>query len=124
MKDLIDPSAPHPAELLSVLAFKKLNQIGERAKTLLARNRSLVQEFLRHCDRLDCTLPDFGTCIFPRFPGGDTQCLLDVLHDRYDTDIVPGRFFEMPDHFRIGIGMETATLSAGLERLATAIADL
>jgi aspartate/methionine/tyrosine aminotransferase len=124
IKDLIDPSAPHPAELLSVIAFKKLNQIGERAKTLLARNRELVRDFLRSCDRLDCALPDFGTCIFPRYKGGDTERLIDILHHRYDTDVVPGRFFEMPDHFRLGIGAETATLSAGLERLTAAMKDL
>jgi len=120
-KDLIDPSAPHPAELLSVLAFEKLDQIAERAKVLLERNRSLVRDFLRSCDRIECALPDYGTCIFPRFKGGDTQRLFDVLHDRYDTDIVPGRFFEMPDHFRLGIGGETAVLAAGLDRLSTAI---
>jgi aspartate/methionine/tyrosine aminotransferase len=123
LKDLIDPSAPHPAELLSVLAFKKLNQIAERARTLLERNRALMREFLRDCDRLECGLPDFGTCIFPRFKGGDTQRLFDVLHDRYDTDIVPGRFFEMADHFRLGIGMETEVLAAGLDRLNMAMKE-
>jgi aspartate/methionine/tyrosine aminotransferase len=121
IKDLVDPGAPHPAELLSVIAFKKLNQIGERAKTLLARNRELVREFLRSCDRLDCAVPDFGTCIFPRYKSGDTQRLIDILRDRYDTDVVPGRFFEMPDHFRLGIGVETETLSTGLERLDAAM---
>ena len=123
-KDLIDASAAHPAERLSVVAFKKLDQIADRAKTLLERNRSLVRDFLRSCDRIECGLPDYGTCIFPRFKGGDTQRLFDVLHDRYDTDIVPGRFFEMPDHFRLGIGGETETLSAGLERLSAALREL
>jgi aspartate/methionine/tyrosine aminotransferase len=124
LKDLIDPSAPHPAESLSVLAFKKLDQLAERAGMLLERNRALVREFFRNCDGLECSVPDFGTCIFPRFKGGDTQRLFDILHDRHDTDIVPGRFFEMPDHFRLGIGMETETLSIGLEHLSRVLCEL
>jgi aspartate/methionine/tyrosine aminotransferase len=117
IKDLIDPGSPHPLELLSVIAFRKLGQIGERAKTLLERNRMLVRKFLSNCDRLECALPDFGTCIFPRFKGGDAEQFVKTLHERYDTDVVPGRFFEMPDHFRLGIGGDTETLAAGLERL-------
>ena len=120
IKDLIDPSAPHPAELLSVVAFKKLDQIAERAKTLLARNRTLAREFFASCDGFECVVPEFGTCIFPRLKGGETERLIRILHERYDTDVVPGRFFEMPDHFRLGIGVETATLASGLERLKAA----
>ena len=37
------------------------------------------------------------------------------------TTVVPGRFFEMPQHFRIGIGGDTADLRAGLERLSAAL---
>jgi hypothetical protein len=34
---------------------------------------------------------------------------------------VPGTFFEMPRHFRIGIGGDTGGLRAGLERLGAAL---
>ena len=124
IKDLIDPSAPYPAELLSVIAFKKLNQIGERARTLLSRNRALVRQFFVNSDGFDCPIPEFGTCIFPRFKHGKTERLIEILHERYDTDVVPGRFFDMPDHFRLGIGVETATLTAGLERLRAAAEEI
>jgi len=124
IKDLIDPSAPHPAELLSVIAFRKLNQISERAKTLLSRNRALVHEFFASCDRFDCAIPQFGTCIFPRFKHGYTDRLVEILHERYDTDVVPGRFFDMPDRFRLGIGVETEVLVEGLRRLRTATEEI
>ena len=122
IKDLVDPSAAHPAELLSVMAFRELNRIAARAKTLLAKNRALVRDFLDGCDELECVWPEFGTCIFPRLKRGDADRFVAMLHERYDTDVVPGRFFGMPDHFRLGIGSETATLAAGLERLKTALA--
>ena len=121
MKDLIDPGSPHPLESLSVIAFEKLEQIGRRAKTLLARNRALIREFFSNCDRLESVVPDFGTCIFPRYKGGDTERLVETLHERYETDVVPGRFFEMPNHFRLGIGGQTETLTAGLGQLRAAL---
>ena len=37
---------------------------------------------------------------------------------------MPGRFFEMPQHFRIGIGCETAMLKEGLERLGKALDEI
>jgi aspartate/methionine/tyrosine aminotransferase len=35
--------------------------------------------------------------------------------------VVPGSFFDMPQHFRIGIGGETEMTRIGLERLAAAL---
>jgi hypothetical protein len=34
---------------------------------------------------------------------------------------VPGRWFEMPDHFRIGIGGPSAIVEEGLVRLGQAL---
>jgi hypothetical protein len=34
---------------------------------------------------------------------------------------VPGSFFELPAHFRIGIAIDTDMLEVGLERLASAL---
>jgi aspartate/methionine/tyrosine aminotransferase len=66
-------------------------------------------------------MPDQGTCVFPRMKSGDSDHLFELLHDHYDTDVVPGRFFEMPDHFRLGIGVENSVLKEGLERLEKAL---
>jgi hypothetical protein len=43
------------------------------------------------------------------------------LRENYETSVVPGKFFEMPRHFRLGIGGETEELRAGLERLGAAL---
>jgi aspartate/methionine/tyrosine aminotransferase len=43
------------------------------------------------------------------------------LREKYETSVVPGEFFGMPRHFRLGIGGETAALQAGLERLGAAL---
>jgi aspartate/methionine/tyrosine aminotransferase len=44
-----------------------------------------------------------------------------LLREKYETTVVPGKFFGMPQHFRIGIGGETAELGAGLDRLRAAL---
>ena len=103
IKDLVDPSAAHPAEMLSVIAYRELNRIAARAQTLLAKNRALVRDFLDGCDELECVWPEFGTCIFPRLKRGDADRFATMLHERFDTDVVPGRFFGMPGHFRLGL---------------------
>jgi aspartate/methionine/tyrosine aminotransferase len=43
------------------------------------------------------------------------------LREEYETSVVPGEFFEAPQHFRLGIGGETANLRAGLERVGAAL---
>jgi aspartate/methionine/tyrosine aminotransferase len=35
--------------------------------------------------------------------------------------VVPGSYFEMPQHFRIGLGGPTDVLRQGLERLGAAL---
>jgi aspartate/methionine/tyrosine aminotransferase len=123
IKDLIDPGSPHSTEQLSVIAFQKLNKLEARARRIIDANRSLVRDFLTSCPQLDLVLPDYGTCVFPRLKSGDSERLFEVLHTRYETDVVPGRFFEMPDHFRLGIGVDTAVLTEGLDRLGHALRD-
>jgi aspartate/methionine/tyrosine aminotransferase len=61
--------------------------------------------------------------VFPRLTHGDPDTFFNLLREKYETTVVPGTFFEMPRHFRIGIGGDTATLRAGLERLSTALDD-
>jgi aspartate/methionine/tyrosine aminotransferase len=124
MKDLLDPGASHPTELLSLVALRNIDRLAIRAKALLDRNRALVADFLSNCRQLEVALPKYGTCVFPRIRSGDGDRLFDLLHNRYDTDVVPGRFFEMVDHFRMGLGGDTDTLSEGLNRLDRALKEL
>jgi aspartate/methionine/tyrosine aminotransferase len=46
------------------------------------------------------------------------------LREKYETSVVPGRFFEAPEHFRIGIGGETEMVREGLSRVSAALDEL
>jgi hypothetical protein len=51
---------------------------------------------------------------------GDADAFLERLRSKFDTSAVPGRFFEMLDHFRIGMGVNTEMFAEGLNRISRA----
>lgn len=128
MHDMIDLTygvPAHSAERLSVIALDHLCQIAQRARDLLDRNRALLNSFLQsHQNQLQCKNSEFGTTVAPRLRVGDVDRLCHVLRDQFETSVVPGRFFEAPQHFRVGMGGPTDILQAGLDRTSTALTKL
>jgi aspartate/methionine/tyrosine aminotransferase len=114
-------SPVHPAELLAVIALDNLDRVRDRARVLLETNRMLVNEFLTRHPDLDCEPSRFGTTVFPRLRAGRTSEFVGVLREKFETSVVPGEFFEQPQHFRIGFCRATETVRGGLERLSTAL---
>jgi aspartate/methionine/tyrosine aminotransferase len=124
LNDLFAATPVHAGERLSVVAMQQLGEIGARAKALLDRNRMLLNEFLDTREDLEVIRADFGTVMFPRVRGESSDELCQLLRDKYETSVVPGRFFEMPAHFRVGIAGDTTVLEVGLERLGKALDEL
>jgi aspartate/methionine/tyrosine aminotransferase len=121
LNDLFAATGAHPAERLAVMALEHLELFRERARTLLAANRALLDTFLDSRSDLQCFRPPAGTVVFPRLRRGDPKAFFTLLREKYETSVVPGEFFEMPQHFRIGIGGETPGLRAGLQQLSSAL---
>ncbi|HYV83964.1 MAG TPA: aminotransferase class I/II-fold pyridoxal phosphate-dependent enzyme [Pyrinomonadaceae bacterium] len=121
LNDLFAATAVHAGERLSVVAMQQLEGIGERAQQLLDRNRQILNDFLDTREDLEVVRPEFGTVMFPRVRHGTSERLTGLLREKYETSVVPGIFFEMPAHFRIGIAGDTDVLKAGLERLEKAL---
>lgn len=124
LNDLFGVIPAHVAERLSCVALANLARVAARAQRLLAENGALLNEFLRTRDDLAAAEHTAGTVAFPRLQGATVEELCRLLARKYETAVVPGRFFEMPEHFRLGIGGETAQVSAGLARLAAALDEL
>jgi aspartate/methionine/tyrosine aminotransferase len=118
LHDLHAASYAHPAELLSVLAFEKLPAISTRMQAMLETNRGLLRAFLQQRDDLDYFWPEAGTVVFPRLKHGNVDAFCDFLRREFETSVVPGRFFEMPDRFRLGVGIPTADVRLALPQLA------
>lgn len=125
LNDLFGATQVHAAERLSIVALRQIDEIAARAKELLDRNRVLLNAFLDTREDLECVRPEFGTVMFPRLRSGETSTrLCHLLREKYDTTVVPGRFFERPSHFRVGISGDTEVLEAGLERLGSALDEI
>src|SRR6185295_10794607 len=96
LNDLFGNIPAHPAERLSVIALANLERIR----------------------------PRFGTVIAPRVLRGSADQLCELLREKYETSVVPGRYFDMPAHIRVGFGCDSEMLAGGLERLGAALDEL
>ena len=70
---------------------------------------------------LEVFRPEHGTVVFPKLRWGNVDEFAALLREKYETSVVPGRFFDMPQHFRIGIGGEAVMTREGLRRLGLAL---
>jgi aspartate/methionine/tyrosine aminotransferase len=121
LENLFAASPVHAGERLSVLALQQIETFAEKARKRLDNNRAVVKKFLTTRDDLEFVEPDGGTVFFPKLVRGNADLFCDLLKEKFETSVVPGRFFEMPEHFRIGIGSDSGTLSEGLNRLGLAL---
>jgi aspartate/methionine/tyrosine aminotransferase len=124
LDDLFAATPVHAAERLSVVALKKIATLGQWAKSRFDTNRQLLNEFLDTRNDLQTVRPASGSIMFPRVKAGSADELLKLLRDKYDTSVVPGSFFDMPAHFRIGLGGETEEMAEGLRRLGLALDEI
>jgi aspartate/methionine/tyrosine aminotransferase len=121
LNDLHGVLPPHVAECLAVVAFDRLASLRARANDMIDANRATYAEILGDHPGLEQWPCDQGTTAFPRLKHGDGDAFFDLLTGRYETSVVPGRYFGRPDHMRVGLAGETAMTRAGLQRIAAAL---
>lgn len=119
--DLFENIPAHIPEQISCVAFDNLKKIAARTRALLVANRKLLDAFLGSRKDLEFVTPVAGTVVFPRLRRGRTEDFVRLLREKHETSVVPGQFFAMPEHFRIGIGGDTELLHRGLERMSAAL---
>jgi hypothetical protein len=124
LNDLFGVNQAHPAERLACIAFDHIDEVIGDNPAMLAANRRRWNELVQARADLQCMPAEHGITAFPRWIGGDTERLNDHLHDQHDTAVVPGRWFEMPEHFRVGFGMSTSEFEAALDRLRAGLDNL
>src|SRR5262249_46821717 len=121
INDLYAATPVHPAELMSVIALDNLQKVADRADSIIECNREAWDALLHAHPGLWCFRPQFGTVVFPRLSRGTADEFFDFLTRQYETSVVPGRFFEMPQHFRVGLGGNSIMTLEGMRRLGTAL---
>jgi aspartate/methionine/tyrosine aminotransferase len=124
LNDLFGVNQAHAAERLACIAFENLEEVIGDTPAMLERNRAAFNAFAVSRDDLECMPAEHGIVAFPRWTGGDTDRLDGYLREQYEAAVVPGRWFEMPDHFRIGFGYPADHFEEALRRLGSALDDL
>ena len=124
LNDLFAATPVHPTEILSVIALQNLDKIRERAKRIVETDRADLKRFLDgNTSNVAAVRSPYGTTSFPKLLRGDVAELLQRLRTTFETTVVPGKFFEMPDHFRIGMGVDHAMFVEGLRRLSESLRE-
>jgi aspartate/methionine/tyrosine aminotransferase len=123
LNDLFGVNQAHPAERLACIAFEHIDAVIGDTPAMLARNRELWNTFVGGRGDLDCMPAEHGITAFPRW-SADTERLNALLTSKYDTAVVPGRWFEMPEHFRVGFYLLAADFGEALDRLGSALDEL
>jgi aspartate/methionine/tyrosine aminotransferase len=121
LNDLFSATPVFPGELLSVAAFQHLNLLRERARHIVEADRKLLRDFLVEQLAISAVRTHWGTTSFVRLANKDAGAFLERLQSEFDTSAVPGRFFEMPDHLRVGMGVNTEMFAEGLNRIGRAL---
>jgi aspartate/methionine/tyrosine aminotransferase len=122
MRDLTDGSGSIVAERASTVAFAHLPELLARGRAALDANTARFAQFMTTTPVLEWVPPDGGTVAFPRLRSGESaDALAEELLARYETAIVPGRFFEADAHFRVALGIKPDVLARGLDAIAAAL---
>ena len=115
LNDLFGAVGSMPSDSLAVAAFRQLDSLLERTRGLIEPNQFLIRNFLQaHDEFLEYVLPKHSMIVFPRLKHFEDSEPLHNLLRRYETSIVPGKFFEDARHFRLGFAVRTADVETGL----------
>jgi aspartate/methionine/tyrosine aminotransferase len=118
VRDLVDNWAPMPSDRLAVVAFRNLDALAARARSIIEANAVNVSRWLAARPDVECVAPR-ATLAFPRLKGvADAGPLVEELFARTGTAVTPGLYFGAPAHFRIAFGGAPDRVARGLEELS------
>jgi len=121
LNDCMAATPVYPGELLSVAIFNQLDQVRERFRRIVQADRLVLSAFLDRNDKVHAVRTPWGTTSFMRLGSDDADGFLARLRSEWETSAVPGRFFEIPGCFRIGMGVNSEMFAEGLSRLERAL---
>jgi aspartate/methionine/tyrosine aminotransferase len=101
-----------------------IDRLLEWSRIRAQQNWEIVDNFLSNQNALRWVKPEGGIIVFLHAANGkDTSGLTDLLREKYKTLVMPGRFFDQPDGFRLGFGGPAEELTEGLRRIGLAVEE-
>jgi aspartate/methionine/tyrosine aminotransferase len=111
--------------LLGARVVREADRLTAWAERVSSAGREVVERWVAGETRVSWVPPRAGITGCIRLP----ELMQDVpfaqhLRERYDTQVVPGSFFEAPGAVRVSFGVPPAILEQGLANLSAALDDL
>jgi aspartate/methionine/tyrosine aminotransferase len=109
-------------EFFAEIAIRHREDILRRTREVTAANLPLVEALVQqHSELLDWVRPDGGMTAFIRLRGGrNARGLCEALLTE-GILLTPGDCFNVPDHVRLGFGVERARFPEAMDRLGVAL---
>ncbi|ELZ60681.1 MULTISPECIES: pyridoxal phosphate-dependent aminotransferase [unclassified Haloferax] len=117
------PAVAEPSTKLARRALHHGDEIEAAAREHLSANHDLLATFVADRDELDGRIHAGGTFAFLDHASADGDAVVDAAWDR-GVLVVPGRFFDAPESFRISLGGDPEAMETGLEAFGDALDDL
>lgn len=119
ISSLLHPSLPIPSQVMAMAALSQRDAIVRWSRGIFEPAVAMVRRFAEVEPRLGGRLPEVGTLWFPTLPegiDGDEFCRRLLAEHR--VRVSPGRFFNAPEGFRVGLGIGADTLRSGLAKIS------
>ncbi|HSQ34729.1 MAG TPA: pyridoxal phosphate-dependent aminotransferase [Candidatus Binatia bacterium] len=124
--DYLTPEIPFPPLYLAHLLLEHpvLAELEQRIRRRIKTNREIISTYFDRTEFLSCYIPKNGLLFFPEVkPAVDMKKFHARLYKGYRTVVTDGRFFQMPNHFRMAGVCAPEPLAEGLRRLEGALRD-
>ena len=110
---------------LGARVLRESERLTAWARRIGEAGRDVVQRWVESEERVTWVAPHGGITGCVRLP----DLMQDVsfaqhLRERYDTQVVPGSFFEAPGFVRLSFGVEPADLEQALGNFSASLDDL
>lgn len=125
LMDLLSVHNAAPSTSLALSAFGNITVLEDRFRRLYEEGQPVYRRWLADDPRVQ-GYPSYGAifeCV--RLPEGvSSDRLHELLVSKYDTQVTPGRFFDLDDHIRLTIALPEDDLTEALARISRAITQL
>lgn len=123
--DYLYASEPVSTLRLGARVLRDSDRLTAWAARISQRGREIVQRWVESEERVSWVAPHAGITGCVRLPDLMQEGpFAQHLRERYDTQVVPGSFFEAPGFVRLSFGVDPADLEQGLANISAALDDL
>lgn len=122
--DMLSVDNASPSAALAIEAFRRIDRLEARFREFHARGQGVFRPWLLANAALGGY--DNHGAIFEclRLPEGVTgERLCTVLRARHETQLTPGRFFDLDDHVRLSLTLPAEELEEALSRVSRALRE-